>query len=58
MVVECSDFRVVKSKDPMHPPPPPFAYPIYIRAEDLSSLGGSMTLTFQELAANSELGSS
>lgn len=50
MVVECSDFRVVKSQDPSTSSP--IRLPFHIRAEDLRSLGGSMTLTFQELAAN------
>jgi hypothetical protein len=50
MVVECSDFRVVKSQDPSLSSP--IRLPFHIRAEDLRSQGGSMTLTFQELAAN------
>lgn len=52
MVVECSDFRVVKTKDPSGSSP--IRLPFHIRAEDLRSVGGSMTLTFQELAANAE----
>ena len=52
MVVECSDFRAVKSKDPSIISP--IRLPFHIRAEDLRSQGGSMTLTFQELAANAE----
>ena len=56
MIVECSDFRTVKSADPSNSTP--IRLPYHIRAEDLRSLGGSMTLTFKELAANSELGSS
>ncbi|UCE62738.1 MAG: hypothetical protein JSU59_07580 [Nitrospirota bacterium] len=52
MVVECSDFRAVKSKDPSISSP--IRLPFHIRAEDLRSQGGSMTLTFQELAANAE----
>ncbi len=52
MVVECSDFRAVKSKDPSILSP--IRLPFHIRAEDLRSQGGSMTLTFQELAANAE----
>ncbi|MDX1411370.1 MAG: hypothetical protein R3351_04385, partial [Nitrospirales bacterium] len=52
MVVECSDFRAVKSKDPSLISP--IRLPFHIRAEDLRSQGGSMTLTFQELAANAE----
>lgn len=50
MVVECSDFRAVKSNDPALSTP--IRLPFHIRAEDLRSQGGSMTLTFQELAAN------
>jgi hypothetical protein len=52
MVVECSDFRAVKSKDPSISSP--IRLPFHIRTEDLRSQGGSMTLTFQELAANAE----
>jgi hypothetical protein len=52
MVVECSDFRVVESKDLSTSSP--IRLPFHIRAEDLRSLGGSMTLTFVELAANAE----
>lgn len=52
MVVECSDFRVVKSNAP--PTESPIRLPFHIRAEDLRSVGGSLTLTFQELAANAE----
>ena len=52
MMVECSDFRAVKSKDPSISSP--IRLPFHIRAEDLRSQGGSMTLTFQELAANAE----
>ena len=55
MVVECSDFRVVKSADLSSSSP--IRLPYHIRAEDLRSLGGSMTLTFKELAANAELAS-
>ena len=50
MIVECSDFRVVTSQDPSVSSP--IRLPFHIRAEDLRSLGGSMTLKFQELAAN------
>jgi len=52
MVVECSDFRVVESKDPSTSSS--IRLPFHIRAEDLRSLGGTMTLTFVELAANAE----
>ena len=52
MVVECSDFRVVESKDPSTSSP--IRLPFHIRAKDLRSLGGTMTLTFVELAANAE----
>lgn len=50
MVVECSDFRVVKSEDPSISSP--IRLPFHIRAEDLRPVGGSMILKFQELAAN------
>ncbi len=50
MVVECSDFRALQSKDPSISSP--IRLPFHIRAEDHRSQGGSMTLTFQELSAN------
>ena len=52
MKVDCSDFRIAETDAPFTRRP--IRLPFQIRAEDFRSSGGSMTLTFQELVANSE----